>query len=102
DNGGVISAGVFRKDITDFFGNEVTLATAEELVALGLDPRYEGWNLNTTFNSGDARVTGAEFNVRQALTPLGGWGRYVSVFANATKLKLEGSRTASFNAFIPE
>jgi iron complex outermembrane receptor protein len=102
DTGGLISAGVFRKDITDFFGNAVTLATVEELEALGLDPRYEGWNLNTTFNSGDARVTGMEFNVRQSLTPFGKWGRFFSVFANATKLKLEGSRTASFTAFIPE
>jgi outer membrane receptor protein involved in Fe transport len=76
--------------------------TAEELDELGLDPRYVGWNLTTAFNSGDARVTGGEFNVRQSLTPLGKYGRFFSVFANATKLKLEGSRTASFTAFIPK
>jgi outer membrane receptor protein involved in Fe transport len=97
DNGGVISAGVFRKEIADFFGSEVRLVTAEELDELGLDPRYVGWNLTTAFNSGDARVTGGEFNVRQSLTPLGKYGRFFSVFANATKLKLEGSRTEPFD-----
>jgi TonB-dependent receptor len=102
DNGGVISAGVFRKDITDFFGNAVTLATAADVADFGLDERYVGWNVSTTFNSGDARVTGMEFNVRQSLTQLGRWGRFFSVFANATKLKLEGNQGASFQSFIPK
>ncbi|MDO8543231.1 MAG: TonB-dependent receptor [Opitutaceae bacterium] len=102
DNGGVISAGVFRKDITDFFGNAVTFATAADVVDFGLDERYVGWNVSTTFNSGDARVTGMEFNVRQSLAPFGKYGRFFSVFANATKLRLEGSQTASFSAFIPK
>jgi TonB-dependent receptor len=102
DSGGLFSAGVFRKDISNFFGQTVTLATAEELADLGLDPRYVGWQLNTTINTGDARVTGMEFNVRQSLAPLGRFGRYFSVFANATKLKLKGSATASFTRFIPE
>lgn len=101
DNGGLITAGVFRKDITDFFGTIQTLATPELLADLGLDPRYAGWRINTTINSGDARVSGVEFNVRQTLTRFGGWGRYVSVFANATKLDLDGSRSADFNRFIP-
>jgi TonB-dependent receptor len=102
ESGGVFSAGVFRKDITDFFGQRVSLATAEELADLGLDPRYVGWQLNTTINVGDARVTGMEFNVRQSLAPFGRFGRYFSVFANATKLKLKGSALASFTAFLPE
>jgi len=101
ENGGLITAGVFRKDITDFFGTRQTFATAEELDDFGLDPRYVGWQLNTTINSGDARVSGVELNVRQSLAPLGKYGRLFSVFANATKLELEGSRTASFNRFIP-
>jgi outer membrane receptor protein involved in Fe transport len=57
-DGGVFSAGVFRKEIRNFFGTSVRLATAETLAELGLDPRYVGWNLNTKFNSGDARITG--------------------------------------------
>ncbi|MBL9188440.1 MAG: TonB-dependent receptor [Opitutaceae bacterium] len=101
DSGGLITGGVFRKEIADFFGALQTIATTELLDELGLDPRYVGWRLNTTVNSGDARVSGVEFNVRQSLAPLGGWGRHFSVFANATKLKLEGSRTASFTRFVP-
>jgi iron complex outermembrane recepter protein len=102
DNGGLITAGVFRKDIEDFFGTLQTLATPDILDDFGLDPRYVGWRLNTTINSGDARVSGVEFNVRQSLTQLGRFGRYFSVFANATKLQLEGSRTADFNRFLPK
>ncbi len=101
ENGGLITAGVFRKDIVDFFGTLQTIATAEILDEFGLEPQYAGWRLNTTINSGDARVSGVEFNVRQSLAPLGKYGRFFSVFANATKLKLEGSRTAAFTRFVP-
>ncbi|MDO8543232.1 MAG: TonB-dependent receptor [Opitutaceae bacterium] len=102
DNGGLVTAGVFRKDITDFFGTLQTIATEDILDDFGLDTRYAGWRLNSTINSGDARVSGVEFNVRQSLTRFGKWGRHFSVFANATKLRLEGSRTADFNRFIPK
>jgi iron complex outermembrane recepter protein len=102
DNGGLITGGVFRKDIVDFFGTLQTIATVDILNDFGLDPRYAGWRLNSTINSGDARVSGVEFNVRQSLAQFGTWGRHFSVFANATKLKLEGSQTASFNRFIPK
>jgi iron complex outermembrane receptor protein len=101
ESGGLITGGLFRKDIVDFFGTLQTTATAEILDDFGLDPRYIGWRLNTTVNSGDARVQGVEFNVRQSLAPLGKYGRFFSVFANATKLKLEGSRTAAFTRFVP-
>ncbi len=102
ESGGVFSAGVYRKDIAGFFDNRVTLATAADLEALGLEPEYVGWMLATTVNGGDARVDGIEFNLRQSLEPLGRWVRHFSVFANATKLKLYGSRTAAFGSFIPE
>ncbi len=102
DSGGLVTAGVFRKDITDFFGTLQTTATEEILDEFGLDPRYVGWRLNSTINAGDARVSGMEFNVRQSLAPFGRFGRYFSVFANATKLRLQGSRTADFNRFLPK
>ncbi|MBI5769820.1 MAG: TonB-dependent receptor [Verrucomicrobia bacterium] len=101
ENGGLITGGVFRKDITNFFGNLQRIATPELLDELDLDQRYVGWFLDTTINSGDARVSGVELNVRQSLTQFGKWGRYFSVFANATKLKLEGSRSAAFTRFVP-
>lgn len=103
DNGGLITGGVFRKDITDFFGTvQVPRASAEVIEELGLDERYVGWRLNTSINSGAARVSGIELNVRQSLAPLGKYGRFFSVFANATRLKLEGNRTADFNRFLPK
>ncbi len=101
-SGGLFSAGVFRKDIRDFFGNVVKLATAEDLRQLDLDPRYLGWRLTTTYNLPDAaRVGGIEFNVRQSLARLGGWGRYFQVFANGTKLDLDGGKDAEFDSFVP-
>lgn len=99
--GGLFSAGVFRKDITDFFGDAVRVATEADLRALELDPRYVGWTLTTRYNlDGQARVSGAEFNVRQSLRALGTWGRPFSVFVNGTKLDLDGQRDADFEGFI--
>jgi iron complex outermembrane receptor protein len=100
--GGVITAGVFLKEIRDFFGDQQRLATAADLEELGLDPRYLGWELNSTFNSGDARITGVELNLRQSLRPLGAWGRHLTVFANGTRLYLKGNQQASFTTFIPK
>jgi iron complex outermembrane receptor protein len=102
DQGGVISGGVFLKEVKDFFGQYVKTATAADLEMLGLDQRYLGWRVTTQFNSGSARVRGAEFNVRHSLVPFGAWGRHVIVFVNATKLKLEGNDLADFTGFLPE
>jgi TonB-dependent receptor len=102
DQGGVVSGGVFLKEVRDFFGNFVKDATAADLAALGLDARYLGWRVTTKFNSGAARVRGAEINLRHSLAPLGSWGRHVIVFVNATKLKLEGDTLADFTGFLPE
>ncbi len=100
--GGLFSAGVFLKEIRNFFGQSVRFATLADLQEVGIDdPRFVGWNLATKFNAGDARITGAEFNIRHSLRGLGRWGNYFTVFANATKLKLEGNQQANFQSFIP-
>lgn len=101
--GGLISGGVFYKQIEKFFGSGVRVATAEDLDALGLDPRYVGWELNTQFNlPGRAQVSGVELNIRHSLRTIGSWGKYFQGFANATKLKLGGGRDANFSGFVPE
>ncbi|MGH7945713.1 MAG: TonB-dependent receptor domain-containing protein [Opitutaceae bacterium] len=100
--GGLLSAGVFVKDIKDFFGGASRIATAADIAELGLDPQYVGWTLNTQFNSGDARITGAEINVRHSLRFLGRWGSYFTLFANGTKLDLDGGPGATFASFIPK
>lgn len=101
-SGGVVSGGLFVKEIKDFFGTAVKVAKLEDLEAVGLDPRYVNWNLSTKFNAGSARVSGAEFNVSQSLRTLGSWGNHFTVFANATKLQLEGQSQADFSSFIPK
>jgi TonB-dependent receptor len=102
DNGGLISAGVFRKDLQNFFGDSSRIATPELLSEMGLDPRYLNWNIVTKFNSGNARITGGEVNVKQSLRMLGTWGSYFTLFANGTKLQLDGNPGASFTSFIPK
>ena len=100
--GGLISVGAFQKNITDFFGTLVQVITPESAAELELDPRYVGWTVSTQFNSGDARVTGVEFNLKQSFEHLQGPARFFSVFVNGTKLQLEGNQLASFSEFIPK
>ncbi|MES2695093.1 MAG: TonB-dependent receptor, partial [Verrucomicrobiota bacterium] len=105
DNGGLISAGLFLKELKDFFGDGAQRATPALLTELGLDQRYLDWDIRTKFNSGDARITGAELNIRQNLRifpVLGKWGSYFTLFANGTKLDLDGNPGASFQSFIPK
>jgi iron complex outermembrane receptor protein len=101
-SGGVFSAGAFRKDLQDFFGTQVRLATPSMLQELGLDPAYAGWNISSRFNAGDARVDGFEVNLRQSLQVVAPWLRPFTVFANGTKLELQGNRDADFSDFIPK
>lgn len=100
DQGGLFTVGVFRKNIKDFFGNVVKLATASDLQELGFDPSYVGWQLSTQVNTDAAQVNGLALNLKQSLSRLGSWGRYFSVFANGTQLELKGSREADFTSFI--
>lgn len=102
DNGGLISAGIFLKELKNFFGDRSVRATPELLAELGLSERYVDWNINSKFNSGDARITGAEINLKQNLRMLGKWGSYFTLFANGTKLDLDGNPGASFTSFIPK
>ena len=102
DNGGLITAGLFLKEIRNFFGDASRRGTPEVLAELGLPDRYLDWNVNSKFNAGDARITGAEINVRQNLRVLGQWGGYFTLFANGTKLELDGAPGASFTSFIPQ
>jgi iron complex outermembrane recepter protein len=104
-DGGVFTAGVFRKDIKDFFGSTTKVATAADIAALDIDERYVGFLVTTQFNSGSARVAGLEVSAKQSLqfVPfLGTWGRSVTLFANATKLELHGNQNASFSTFQPK
>jgi iron complex outermembrane recepter protein len=103
DAGGIISLGVFRKEVTDFFGSATRMATAADLERFGLDSSYAGWDVRTRFNiPGTARVNGAEVNLRQSLERLGRWGRHLAVFANGTKLWIGGTERSPFTQSAPE
>jgi TonB-dependent receptor len=97
------SLGVFQKNISNFFGATSMPATPELLALYGLpdDEVYLNYDINTQTNVGTARVTGLEFFYRQSLTFLPSWVRGLQIFGNATKLRLEGNRTADFTGFNP-
>ena len=103
--GGLISVGVFRKDLRDFFGSINAAATPEILNALGLDQRYVGWNVSSRLNVGSARIDGGEFNYMQplkAVAAFGSWGKYFNFSASGSILHLQGANGADFNRFIPK
>ena len=97
---GLVSVGVFQKDIRNFFGSVRIPATPQLLAEYGFDESYAGYDIVTRDNIGDARVSGVEFEYRQTLTFLPAWARGVSVFANGTALHLTGESTADFSGFI--
>lgn len=99
--GGVFSVGLFRKDITDFFATINRIATPADIEAIGFGDEYVGWQLATTINVGDVQINGSEFNVRQPLSPLGGFFRYFTVFINGTRQKVTGDSKAALTRFLP-
>lgn len=108
DQGGVFSAGLFRKEVKNFFGNVIRSATALDLVEAGLDPAaidLDGWEVSTTVNTAAADVNGFELAMNHSLLPLdpwlGGWGRNFNVYANVTKLRITGPGAANLSGFLP-
>lgn len=98
------SVGVFQKKIKNFFGAVTTPATRELLAVYGLpdDDSLLDYDIRTETNAGDATIEGFEFNYRQSLTFLPSWARGLQIFANATKMNLDGSSTANFTSFSPK
>ena len=86
---GVISAGVFMKEIKNFiFNTVVRIPTGTDN---GFDGEYAGWDLTTQGNGGFARVRGAELNYSQQLSFLPGFWRGFGIFANYTWLETNGN-----------
>ncbi|RXK54850.1 TonB-dependent receptor [Oleiharenicola lentus] len=100
--GGLITGGVFKKDLSDFWGSRGGTVDAALANELGLDSRYVGWGVTTTVNVGDATIEGAEFNLIRPLTFLPGWGKFFTVKLNGTKLRLGGPNAPDFRGFIEE
>ncbi|MDO8544235.1 MAG: carboxypeptidase-like regulatory domain-containing protein [Opitutaceae bacterium] len=100
---GQLSLGAFRRDFENFFGNTTFDATPEFLALYGLDPAiYDPYLVSTQHNiTSTVRMTGLEFDYKQALTFLPHWARGVQVFANASALRAIGEASANFNGFVP-
>lgn len=105
---GVISAGVFLKEISDFMytaGGTFIAAGSDN----GFDGLYAGYELRTQRNGGSARVRGFELNYQQQFTFLPGWLKGFGVLANYTWLETKGDygnigsvqTTAQVTGFTP-
>ena len=105
DQGGVFSAGVFRKQVANFFGNVDRPSTPQELADAGVVPDGQSWETRTTVNIGSARIDGIELSFNQSLAPLdrwlAGWGSSLRLFGNITKIKIGGARQGDFQGFLP-
>ena len=100
---GQISVGGFRREFKNFFGTATLPATPEFLALYGLDDAtYGRYNVATNYNlPGTVRMSGLEFDYKQALTFLPPWARGVQVFANATALRASGDDNADFSGYVP-
>ena len=104
---GMLSAGVFRKDLSDFIYSDSggMVPTGPEN---GFNGLYENFQLTTSKNGGNARIQGIEFAYQQQFTFLPGWFRGLGMFANYTRLQTEGDygsttprTTSSVPGFVP-
>ncbi|MBP8255677.1 MAG: TonB-dependent receptor [Opitutaceae bacterium] len=99
---GLFSAGVFTKNVKDFFGRVVEPVTDEILNEYGLTSDYSGYQVSRQINTGDASITGYELAFRQSLGFISPWTRGLLAFANFTSLRTSGARAADFSGFVPQ
>ncbi len=103
DRVGQVSIGGFRRDFKNFFGSIVLPSTPEFLALYNLDPDVYGrFDVSTNYNlPTTVRMTGLDFDYKQALTFLPAWARGMQAFANASALRATGNGAANFNGFVP-
>ena len=100
---GYVSAGIFQKEISNFFQSRTGTVDAALAQTLGVGPEFIGWAVSTTVNgTGTAKIQGYEFSANRQLDFLPGFLRYLSINTNATKLELTGDSATAFNGFIKE
>lgn len=86
---GVVSAGVFLKEISNFiYSSVVRIPSGNDN---GFNGDYAGWELATSANGGSARVRGVELSYSQQLSFLPGIWSGFGVFANYTYLETQGN-----------
>lgn len=84
---GLFSAGVFLKEISNYFRSFTSILGPEGLDGSGL---YAGYALTKTMNIGRARVRGVELGYQQQFSKLPGFWRGFGAFANLTILQALG------------
>jgi len=87
---GVVSAGVFLKEIKDFIYTQggQTIALGEDN---GFGGEFGGYTLTSQANGGAAKVKGLELSYNQQYTFLPGFLKGLGAFANATWMEAEGN-----------
>jgi TonB-dependent receptor len=80
-NLGILSAGVFYKNVAKFQYNSVTILNGTEFTGAAA---YTGWQYFQTLNGNTANVFGVELNAQANLTFLPGFLKGFSVLANYT------------------
>lgn len=85
---GMVSAGVFLKEISNYF--RTFGATIPAGPDNGFDGQYEGYTLNMARNVGSARVRGIELSYSQQYTFLPAFLRGLGSYANFTYLETHG------------
>ena len=96
---GVVSVGVFRKDIKNYVAATSFRVVGNEF-GLDLSP-YVGWTGNSRINTGTAKVEGAEFNYSQQLSFLPSVFSGFGVMANWTILTSEGDYNGVITTPLP-
>lgn len=100
---GLVSVGVFRKDISDYIASLVgEIGTGANN---GFGGQYVDYTLSTKTNFGKAKIEGIEINYSQQLTMLTAPFNRLSVFANYTKLETSGTYSGGstqLTGFVPE
>ena len=96
---GLVSLGLFRKDLADFFGQTRVPATPEILANHGLDEAYLDYEVISQTNVGRACVTGLEFNFRRSLEFAHPRLKPVGLFVNGTEVHVAGDARGDFSGF---
>ncbi len=95
---GIVSAGVFRKDIKDFIVR--TTGFVGSGANNGFNGRYEGFVWNTNTNAPTAKVDGVEFDFNQPLTFLPKPWHRLRVFGNYTYLRTSGTYSGGVDELV--
>lgn len=100
---GLFSVGAFRRDFKNMFATSLLAATPEFLSLYSLDPdEYGPFDVQTQYNlQNQVRMTGIDFNYKQALTFLPPWARGVQIFANGSAQRAIGDQTNAMANYIP-